>query len=68
MLATGVGNTDWVAFFLGLTYRYCSRFSTENRENELVVGVKIGSYAVENYASAAIIIFKSVEDGDFEIA
>ena len=68
MLATGVRDTYWVAFFLAFTYGYCSGFGTENRENELVVGVKISSYAVENYASAAIIIFKSVEDGDFEIA
>ena len=68
MLAAGVRDAYWVAFFLALTYGYGSGFSTQNRENELVVGVKIGSYAVENYASAAIIIFKSVEDGDFEIA
>ena len=68
MFATGVRDTDWVAFFLALTYRYCSGLGAENWENELVFGVKIGSCAVENYASAAIIIFKSVEDGYFEIA
>ena len=68
MFATGVRDPDWVSFFLALAYGYCGGFSTKNRENELVIGVKIGAYAVEDHASTAIIIFESVEDGHIEIA